>query len=54
MYIFLYLQGDIDTSYCFQTLSDIDFLSDTEAECAPKIVKQLPEVITTKDGHVTK
>lgn len=37
-----------------KTLSDIEFQSDNELECAPKIVKKLPEVISTKDGDVTR
>lgn len=35
-------------------MSDVDFQSDTELECAPKIIKKLPEVVSTKEGDVTK
>lgn len=34
----------------FQTISDLE--SDTE--CAPKIVQKLPQLVTTKDGDVTR
>ena len=37
-----------------QTLSEIDFFSDSDVECAPKITKKLPEVVPTKDGDVTR
>lgn len=28
--------------------------SDSDVECTPKIVKKLPEVVTSKDGDVTR
>ncbi|KAJ8952457.1 hypothetical protein NQ314_007533 [Rhamnusium bicolor] len=37
-----------------KTISDTDFLSDSDVECAPRIIKKLPQVISTKDGDVTR
>ncbi|KRT83113.1 Immunoglobulin, partial [Oryctes borbonicus] len=37
-----------------KTLSEIDFQSDSDVEYAPKITKKLPEVVSTKDGDVTR
>lgn len=45
-----FLTGTLQHVFFPQTLSDLD--SDTDT--APKIVKELPKVVETKDGHVTK
>ncbi|KAK9882445.1 hypothetical protein WA026_021476 [Henosepilachna vigintioctopunctata] len=37
-----------------KTLSEAELQSDSDVECAPKIIKKLPEFISTKDGDVTK
>lgn len=44
----------IQCYFYFQTISDTDFLSDSEVEMAPKIIKKLPQVLTTKDGDITR
>lgn len=41
-------------SFFFQTLSDLDIASDSDVECAPKIIKKLPKLVSVKDGDVTK
>jgi hypothetical protein len=36
-----------------RTISE-GFLSDSDTECAPKIIKKLPQVVSTKGGDVTR
>nr|CAH7752790.1 unnamed protein product [Callosobruchus chinensis] len=48
-----HLTGSEEDLLADKTISEADLVSDTE-ETAPKIIKKLPEVVTTKDGDVTR
>ncbi|CAH1113157.1 unnamed protein product [Psylliodes chrysocephalus] len=50
-----HMTGSEEDLLADKTISETDFFpSETEEEIAPKIIKKLPQVITAKDGEVTR
>ncbi|KAJ8977042.1 hypothetical protein NQ317_000714 [Molorchus minor] len=49
-----HLTGSEEDLLADKTISETEFPSDTEVECAPKIIKKLPQVVSTKGGDVTR
>lgn len=48
-----HMTGSEEDLLADRTISE-GFLSDSDTECAPKIIKKLPQVVTTKDGDITR
>lgn len=48
-----HMTGSEEDLLADRTISE-GFLSDSDTECAPKIIKKLPQVVSTKDGDVTR
>uniref|UniRef100_A0A6P7G5K7 Titin-like n=1 Tax=Diabrotica virgifera virgifera TaxID=50390 RepID=A0A6P7G5K7_DIAVI len=50
-----HMTGSEEDLLADKTISETDYFpSDSDVECAPKIIKKLPQVLTVKDGEVTK